>query len=82
MGQGLVSELEASGLPRHAALKAVIATSGIRQFAVANRVGVSDSHLSKILSGRKPLPDELAMAIEIAINELRAELSAPPVVIA
>ena len=70
MATSLVSDLQASGLTRHAALKAVLSAKGLRQFAVARHLGISEGRLSRLLSGQLPLEDALAARIEQAIGEL------------
>ena len=70
MDTGLVSQLTATSLPRHTALKAALSASGVRQFAVARRIGISDGQLSKLLAGHKPLTDEMAARIGAAIEDL------------
>lgn len=65
-------EVDTSGLPIHVALKVEITTAGIRQFAVAERIGMSEGQLSKLLGGRRPIDDEMAIRIRRAIKELAA----------
>jgi len=70
MAPELVSELEASGLPRHAALKAAIVAAGVRQFAIAQKLGISEQRLSTMLSGRREISDADAARIRTALSEL------------
>lgn len=72
MGTGLVTELIAAGQPRHVALKAAASASGVRQYAIAAKIGISEGYLAKLLAGRKPLDDDTAARIEAAIVELAA----------
>jgi transcriptional regulator with XRE-family HTH domain len=68
----LVTELLAAGVERHAALKAALSASGVRQFALAKKLGLSEGQVSKLLAGRKPVDDALAQRIAEAISELSA----------
>jgi transcriptional regulator with XRE-family HTH domain len=72
MGTNLVSDFEAAGLTRHQALRAALASSGIRQYVLAKRLGISEGELSKILAGRRPLSDERLAQIDTALGELTA----------
>ncbi len=72
MDRILVSELEASGLPRHVALKAAIAAAGVRQFAIAQKLGIPEARLSLMLTGRRPISDDDASRISAAIDALAA----------
>lgn len=67
-----VSDLEATGLDPLAAMRAAIAAHELRQFEIAERVGISEGHLSLLLKGRKRLSDDLALRIRTAITELVA----------
>lgn len=67
-----VSELEATGLDQLAAMRAAIAAHNLVQFEIADRVGVSEGHLSLILKGRKRLSDDLAKRIRTVITEMVA----------
>ena len=58
--------------PDPADLRVEIARTGVRQYLVADLVGVSEGQLSRILSGRKPLTEELAERIRTAIAEVAA----------
>lgn len=58
-----------SSLPEHTALKIQIDVAGIRQYTIAQRVGLSEGQLSKVLHGRRPLDDILAKKIRDAIAE-------------
>jgi transcriptional regulator with XRE-family HTH domain len=53
-----------------------IAETGIRQYLVADRVGVSDGHLSKILTGRKTVDDAMLALIAQAIEAVAAGAAA------
>lgn len=53
-------------------LRVRIATTRVYQYAVAERVGMSESHLSRILSGRKVADAETLARIAAAIDELAA----------
>ena len=64
-------------MPTHTALRIAIVAAGIRQYAIADRLGLSDGQLSKILSGRKPLTDELAQGIREAIAAETADREPP-----
>lgn len=68
MRQELATEPVA--LEPHVALRVLIATTGVKQYEVAARVGLSESVLSRILSGRKPATDELLAAIRAAVVAL------------
>jgi plasmid maintenance system antidote protein VapI len=52
-------------------LRVEIARTRVRQVDIAQRVGVSEGQLSRLLSGRKPLTNEMAVAIRDAIAALR-----------
>lgn len=56
----------------HIALRMEIARTGVRQFLIAKRLGISEGHLSRILSGRKALTDDVVAQIQAAIVELSA----------
>lgn len=56
-------------MPAHTALSVAIQIAGLRQYTIAQRVGLSEGQLSKILSGRRPLDDILAKKIRDAIAE-------------
>lgn len=71
MKQEVVSSVPDS-TPDPAELRVEIARKGIRQYLVAQRVGVSEGQLSRILTGRKPLTEELAKRIRQAIVEVAA----------
>lgn len=67
-----VGDLEANGLDVLAAMRAAIAAHSIRQYQVAEKIGVTEGHLSMLLLGRKRMSDELAGKIRVAITELAA----------
>jgi ribosome-binding protein aMBF1 (putative translation factor) len=47
--------------------------AGLRQYELANRIGMRDSLLSEIETGRKPCPDELIPRLRAVLGEhLRA----------
>lgn len=58
--------------PDPADLRVEIARTGIVQYRVAQKVGVSEGQLSRLLTGRKPLTAEMAERIRAAILELAA----------
>lgn len=58
-----------SNLPEHTTLRIAIQLSGLRQFVIAQRVGLSEGQLSKVLSGRRPLDPDLAARIRAAIAQ-------------
>lgn len=58
--------------PDPADLRVEIARTGVRQVLVAEKIGVSEGHLSHLLSGRRPMSEELAARIRAAIAELAA----------
>jgi len=70
MQQEVVSEDHAA--PDPSDLRVEIARKGVRQFAVAQRLGISEGQLSRLLTGRKPLTDEIAARIRVAIAEVAA----------
>ena len=61
-----------NAVPEGTALQVSIKLSGIKQWEIAQRVGISDSHLSRVLSGQRPLDDILAKKIRDAIDAGRA----------
>jgi plasmid maintenance system antidote protein VapI len=61
-----------SQTPDPADLRVEIARTGVRQFLVAQKIGVSEGQLSRLLTGRKPLTDDIAGRIRAAIAELAA----------
>lgn len=63
------SQAIVSAVPPYTALRIEILTSGLRQYTIADRVGIDDGHLSKILSGRKPLTEDLEKKIRAAIAQ-------------
>jgi transcriptional regulator with XRE-family HTH domain len=58
---------EPVALAPHVELRVLIATTGVKQYEVAQRAGLSESVLSRILSGRKPASDELLATIRAAV---------------
>jgi transcriptional regulator with XRE-family HTH domain len=66
----VVTDLVTSGFTRRQALKAAIATSGIKYFRIAERLGMSGGHLSNILNGQRDATDEVLDQIEAAIADL------------
>ncbi len=70
--EGVNQSLDTSGLPLHLALKVERTAAGIRQFEVAQQLGISESHLSRIESGRKPVTDELAGRIRAILRRTAA----------
>jgi transcriptional regulator with XRE-family HTH domain len=56
-----------SPVPVGTALKLERIAAGIRQFDLADRLGMDVTVLSRIESGRRPVDDELADRIRIAI---------------
>lgn len=58
--------------PDPADLRVEIARKNIVQYHIAQRVGVSEGQLSRLLTGRKPLTHEMAERIRAAIAELAA----------
>lgn len=75
MQQEIVGPESESGAPApHVALRMEIARTGVRQYLVAERVGVSEGQLSKILAGRKELTEELRISISAAIDDLAVAL--------
>lgn len=71
MGQEIVSGVQAQE-PAHVALRVEIARTGVRQFVVAQKVGISEGQLSRLLRGLKPLSPELEAQIRAAIVEVAA----------
>lgn len=73
MRQDVVTE---PGAPAHqqtpTTLRMRIAETGIRQYLVADRLGISDGHLSKILTGRKTVDAELLARIGHAVEDVAA----------
>lgn len=59
-------------LPEFRRLRVAVVSAGLKQYDVAERLGISESHLSRLLSGRKTLTDEMASRIRLAITELAA----------
>lgn len=72
MAQEIVSLPETNPAPDPAELRVEIARRGVRQFAIAQRLGMSEGQLSRILTGRKPLTEELSERIRLAIAEVAA----------
>jgi len=70
MTQEIVSDIQAE--PAHVELRVAIARTGVKQFVVAQRVGISEGQLSRLLRGLKPLSPELAEQIRTAIAEVAA----------
>jgi plasmid maintenance system antidote protein VapI len=68
MGQKVVIQSQ----PDPADLRVEIARAGILQYLVAQRIGVSEGQLSRLLTGRKPLTEEMAGRIRDAIAALAA----------
>lgn len=62
-----------SSLPAHTALRIEIQVAGLRQFTIAQRLGMSEGQLSKVLSGRRPLDEDLADRIRAAIAQGSAQ---------
>lgn len=63
------SHVDLSAVPAHTALRIEIEIAGLRQFVIAQRLGISEGQLSKLLSGRRPLGDELVEKIRAAIAQ-------------
>lgn len=59
-------------LPPHVALRVRIAAADLRQYDVAQKAGLTETALSKILSGRKVVDGETFGRIGAAIDELAA----------
>lgn len=72
MAQELVTTAVPEPSPDPADLRVEIARTGVRQYLVAEKVGVSEGQLSRLLTGRKPLSAELAARIKSAIAEVAA----------
>lgn len=72
MSTNPVSDMEATGLDQLAAMRAAIAAHSLVQFEIADRLGISEGHLSLLLKGRKRLSDDLAKRIRQVIQELAA----------
>lgn len=72
MQQEVVGTVSEEASERHVDLRVEIARTGVRQGVVAAAVGISEGHLSHLLSGRKPLTDDLADRIATAIAEAAA----------
>jgi DNA-binding transcriptional regulator YdaS (Cro superfamily) len=71
MQQEIVGPATESGAPEpHVALRMEIARTGVRQFLIAERIGVSEGQLSRMLAGRKPMTEVQISAISAAIAEL------------
>jgi len=58
--------------PTPVSLRMRIAETGIRQFLVAQRLGISDGHLSNILRGSRTADDALLGRIAVAIEDVAA----------
>lgn len=71
MGQKVVIQSGESA-PDPAELRAEIARAKVRQYRIADEVGISESHLSGLLGGRKTLTHALADAIRQAIEKVAA----------
>ena len=56
-----------------ATLRGQIATQGLKQYQVAQRAGIGETILSKILNERRPLAPETADRLTAAIRELARE---------
>lgn len=54
--------------PRHEQFKDAIAIRGIKQSFIAEKLGLSNSHLSNMLDGRYKIKDEYADAINDFLN--------------
>lgn len=61
-----------SDLPEYRRLRIAVVAAGVKQYAVADRLGISESHLSGLLSGRKTLDGQTAARIREAIKALTA----------
>lgn len=59
-------------LPEYRRLRVAVVAAGVKQYAVADRLGMSESHLSGLLSGRRALDAETAERIREAIQALAA----------
>lgn len=64
--------IDLGALAPHTRLRVRIAVAAIPQYKVAGAVGISDSHLSRILSGRKEADELLLARIDQAIDTLAA----------
>jgi transcriptional regulator with XRE-family HTH domain len=72
MQQEVVSLAGTNPAPDPADLRVAIARTGVRQFVIAQKIGISEGQLSRLLTGRKPLTEEIAERIRLAIAEAAA----------
>lgn len=70
MDTELVARLQATNIPAHVALKAAMSALSVRQWEVAERLGISEGALSRLLTGRRPLSPARADEIAAVIREL------------
>lgn len=70
MQQELVTTADTTATPPHVALRVRIATLGVKQYLIAERVGMSESVLSRILSGRKAADEDTVARINTAIDDI------------
>jgi ParB-like chromosome segregation protein Spo0J len=61
--------LDLNALPAHTVLGLQIDAAGIHRYVIAQRLGLSEGQLSKILNGRRPLDDLLIQRIRDAIAQ-------------
>ena len=59
-------------LEPHVALRVRLAATSLKQYELAARLGLAESVLSRILSGRKPADPETLARIGAAIDEMSA----------
>lgn len=71
MGHKVVIESQVQA-PDPADLRVEIARKAVVQYRVAQKIGVSEGQLSRLLTGRKALTIEMAERIRAAIAELAA----------
>lgn len=69
-GSSSTGTIDLGALAPHDRLRIRIAAASVIQWRVAERVGISESTLSRILSGRKEADAELLGRIDQAIDDL------------
>lgn len=73
MQQELVTPtVDLAALEPHVALRVRLAAAGLKQYTLAQRLGMAESVLSRILTGRKTADADTLARIGAAIDELAA----------